>query len=148
MHVKQISKHSSENWERHQFASRCYGCQGLFLHGGKLGKPSEMAVAAAVLNDSNGSIIVAVSQHFPQLDVNVGEAHTALLLAVNLACSYGFNTLHLECDSLIIILSNKVITFYDWNFAPTIGDIQQRFQFFQNWTASKTFCTANFRVHD
>jgi hypothetical protein len=67
------------------------------------GKQSEMA-EAALCSMIATTIIVAVSNHFPQLDVNAGEAHTALL-AVNLACSYGCNTLHFH--SLLFYLSIK-----------------------------------------
>lgn len=85
----------------------------------------DMAVAAALISDSNGIVIAAASKRFPRVDVNVRDAKAALL-TVNLAYSYGCNS------PLIITLAiNKAIIFSDWDFAPIIGDIHQQLQFFK-----------------
>lgn len=49
-------------------------------------------VAGAVLSDSNGHIISAVTSRLPPLDVNAGEAHVALLV-VKYTVSCGYNSL-------------------------------------------------------
>lgn len=82
-----------------------------------------MAVAAAVLSDHDGNIIVAVSKKLPLLEVNAGEAQAALL-AVQFAFSFDCHSLSLESDSLTVILAiNKFSHFSDDSFAPIIGDI-------------------------
>jgi hypothetical protein len=62
------------------------------------------AVVTAVLGDSNGAIVLAITSRLPSMDANMEEAH-ATLLAVNLAISECCDSLFLEGGSLITILA-------------------------------------------
>lgn len=48
---------------------------------------------AAVISDSNGNVVSAVSSKAPSLDVNGADEAKAALLAVNFGLSYGCRTL-------------------------------------------------------
>lgn len=80
------------------------------------------AVAAATLRDHNGNFLAVNSLKLPHMDVNLGEAHAALL-AIRLATAHGCSPLLIEGDSLLTTLAIKdPHLFLDWNSAPVISD--------------------------
>ena len=75
------------------------------------------AVAAAVINDENGSILATTTQKLVSNDVLQGEAHVALLV-VHLAASMGLGPISVEGDALLVILAiNSPAFFSSWSFA-------------------------------
>jgi hypothetical protein len=69
-------------------------------------------VAAAVISNSDGKIILAVTQKLSNIDVLIGEASAALLIT-RLAASVGIENFLLEGDDLLVILAvNQPKFFY------------------------------------
>jgi hypothetical protein len=81
------------------------------------------AVAAAVVSDSSGSVILAATLKLVGSDVLQGEA-TAALLASRLAVSTGVGSFDLEGDALLVLLAiNSPAIFASWNFASIVSYI-------------------------
>lgn len=107
----------------------------------------DFAVAAAVISDENGNIILAFTQKLSYSDALLGEASTALLTS-QLATSSGCGNLFLEGDALLIILAiNNPHLFSSWSFANCISDISLVFSSFHSWNAFKVSRSANFWAH-
>jgi hypothetical protein len=105
-------------------------------------------IAAAVLTNYDGEILVVVSRRLPFLNVNVGKASTALL-GVEEAIKLS-STLHviLEGDSLSTILAlHSSCLDREWSSAAIISDISYLFFFFLSWSATKVSRSVNFRAH-
>jgi hypothetical protein len=82
------------------------------------------AVTAAVISNSSGDIILAVTQKLNVFDVLIGET-SAAFLATWLAASMGTGDFLLEEDALLVILAvNQPHLFSTWHFAPLISDIK------------------------
>jgi hypothetical protein len=80
---------------------------------------NSFAMAAAVLSDDLGNIVVAASQKLVSTNVLQGEA-AAALLAVFFCC----DQLLLEGDALLVVLAiNNPPLFSSWCFAHCISDI-------------------------
>jgi hypothetical protein len=79
-------------------------------------------VAAAVISNSLGEIILAMTQKLSVYDILIGEASTALL-ATRLTASMGIGDFMLEGDAFLVILTvNQPHLFSSWHFAPFILD--------------------------
>ena len=85
--------------------------------------------------------------NYPNSEASFGEAFAALL-AVRLAASYSCSSIHVEGDSLLIILAiNQGHFLSDWPCALVIVDCRQQLSFFSTLTASKVSKYANTRAH-
>jgi hypothetical protein len=105
------------------------------------------AVAAAVISDTAGNIILAATQKLHSTDVLLGEA-SAALLTTRLAASTGYGCFALEGDALLVILAvNQPHLFSTWQFASIVSDITLDLSFFQSLSALKISRCANFRAH-
>jgi len=105
------------------------------------------AVAAAVISNSDGEIILAATQKLSITDALAGEAFAALLTS-RLATSVGLENFLLEGDALLVILAvNQPYLFSSWHFAPYISNIRLELFIFQSRNASKVSRYANFRAH-
>jgi hypothetical protein len=105
------------------------------------------AVAAAVISDELGNIILAATKKLFSTDALSGEA-SAALLATQLALSSGGNHFHLEGDALLVILAvNSPVLFSSWTIANCISDVSLGLSNFRSWNASKVSRCANFRAH-
>jgi hypothetical protein len=105
------------------------------------------AVAAAVISNSDGEIILAATQKLSITDALIGEA-SADLLTTRLATFIGLGNFLLEGDALLVILAvNQPHIFSSWHFAPYISDIRLELSIFQSWNDSKVFRCANLHAH-
>jgi hypothetical protein len=108
---------------------------------------SSFAVAAAVISDESGNIVLAATQRILSLDALQGEARAALL-GVRLASSAGLVRLELEGDALLVILAiNSPSSFVSWSIDNCIADISLVLNSFHSWKALKVSRCANFRAH-
>jgi hypothetical protein len=94
----------------------------------------------------NFDILFAFAHKFSFLNVNAGEASTALLAVettVNLSSS---SQILLEGDSLVTILAlNNPYLSVEWSLAAIITDIISLFHsFFPSWFATKSLKSVNF----
>jgi hypothetical protein len=64
----------------------------------------DFVVAASVISDENGNIIIAVTQKLTYSDALIGEA-SATLLTSQVTASSGCGNLFLEGDALLVILA-------------------------------------------
>jgi hypothetical protein len=84
----------------------------------------DFAVAAAVISDYSGEVILAATKRLSSSDVLMGEA-AAALLSTQLAISAGVRQFHLEGDALLVILAvNQPLLFSSWQFSSFISDIR------------------------
>jgi hypothetical protein len=104
-------------------------------------------VATAVISNSLGEIILAMTQKLSVSDILIGEAF-AVLLATRLAASTGTEHFTLEGNALLVILVvNQPHLFSSWHLAPFILDIILNLSSFLNWNALKVSRSANLRAH-
>jgi len=107
----------------------------------------DFVVAATIISDENGNIILAVTQKLTHSYALLGEASTALLTS-QLAASSGCGNLFLEGDALLVILAiNNPSLFSYWSFANCISDFSLVLSSFHSWNALKVSRNANFQAH-
>jgi len=107
----------------------------------------DFSVAAAIISDENGNIILVVTQKLTSSDALLGEASTALLTS-QLAASSGCGNLFLEGDALLVILAiNNPPLSSSWSFANCISDISLVLSYFHSWNTFIVSRSANFRAH-
>jgi hypothetical protein len=107
----------------------------------------DFAVAAAVISDSSGEVILAATKRLSSTDVLMGEA-AATFLATWLAVSTGVRKFLLEGDALLVILAvDQPLLFSSWQFSSFISDIRLDLSSFLSWNARKVSKCAIFRAH-
>lgn len=107
----------------------------------------DFAIAAAILSNDKGEILLAFTNKLAFLDVNKGEA-TTTLTSVDLAISFGCYNLLLEGDSLVTFMAiNQPVLLTNWSLAPIILYIQLKLQHFQAWNAEKVSRSAKSHAH-
>ena len=113
---------------------------GVAIHG-------NFAVAAAVISNSFGDIILAATQRLSSTDVLMGEAFAALLTSLLVASASATHFL-LEGDALLVTLAvNQPSTFSSWYFSSYVSNIRLVLSSFQSWHASKVSKCANYRAY-
>jgi hypothetical protein len=96
-------------------------------------------VAATVISDSYGEVVLAATKRLLSTDVLVGEA-AAALLSTRLAASAGVGHFLLEGDALLVILVvNQPLVFSSWQFSSFVLDIRLDLSSFHSWNARKSF---------
>lgn len=99
-------------------------------------------VAAAVISDSSGNIILAATQKLYFTDVLLGET-TTTLLASRLASTTGCGCLALEGGVFMVILAvNQPHFFFFWQFTFIVSDIILYLSSFQS-----VYRCVNYRAH-
>jgi hypothetical protein len=105
------------------------------------------SVAAGVISDNSGNIIMAVTHKLPSTDALAGEAFAALLTA-HMAIYLTIDKFCIEGDALLVVFAiNNPSFFSSWSFANCIEDISVVLSSFPSWNASKVSRCANFRTH-
>ena len=90
------------------------------------------AMAATVISNSSGDIILAATQRLSSIDVLMGEASAALLTS-RLAASTSAIHFLLEGDALLVTLVvNQPSTFSYWHFSSYVSDIRLVLSSFQS----------------
>jgi hypothetical protein len=105
------------------------------------------SVAAGVISDDSGNIILAVTHKLPSTDALAGKAFAALLTA-RMAIYLTSDKFCIEGDALLVVSAiNNPSLFSSWSFANCIEDISVVLSSFPSWNASKVSRCANFRAH-
>lgn len=80
-------------------------------------------VVVAVITDHEGVILFATARRLPFIDVNAGEATTALLAIEVVATFYSSSPILIEGDSLLTILAlNSPSLDVEWSSVGIIAD--------------------------
>jgi hypothetical protein len=105
------------------------------------------SVAAGVISDASGNIIMAVTHKLSSSDALAGEAFAALLTS-HMAASLTSDKFCIEGDALLVVSAiNNPPLFSSWCFANCITDISVVLSSFPSWNVSKVSRCANFRAH-
>ena len=105
------------------------------------------SVQAIVCQDSNGSILKAISQVSPPCSPNYGEAQGALL-AASFAISLHLTDFSIEGDSVIVISALQFLAIIiDWQIEMLILDTLALLPPSSKWQAKKINRSANFYAH-
>ncbi|XP_059446389.1 uncharacterized protein LOC132177930 [Corylus avellana] len=108
---------------------------------------SSFSVAAGVISDASGNMIMVVTHKLSSTDALAGEAFAALLTS-RLAVSLTSDKFCIEGDALLVVLAiNNPSLFSSWSIANCISDIIVTLSSFPSWNASKVSRCANFRAH-
>ena len=102
------------------------------------------SVAAGVISDASGNIIMAGTHKLYSTDALAGEAFAALLTS-RMAFSLTGDNFCLEGDAILVVSAiNNPPLFSSWSFANCIADIKVVLSSFSSWNASKVSRCANF----
>jgi hypothetical protein len=91
-------------WQTVIFPSLWIPCSGFLKGNFNVAIRDNFAVAAAIISNSDGEIILAVTQKLSNTNALIGEAYAALLIT-RLVASIGIENFLLEGDAFLVILA-------------------------------------------